>query len=130
MVFAMIIVTVLLFGAYQATSELFQFEIDENIRKKLYLISIGLLTFTIVQLVLGTQVREAIDSVKLTTDTVRSGWLEQTGMIFLIHRSFSWLVLIAGIWLMSILWKNQVKGVIYKLGILNFGFIALQLLLG
>lgn len=130
MVFAMIIVTVLLFGAYQATSELFQFEIDENIRKKLYLISIGLLTFTIVQLVLGTQVREAIDSVKLTTDTVRSGWLEQTGMIFLIHRSFSWLVLIAGIWLMSILWKNQIKGVIYKLGILNFAFIAVQIAVG
>lgn len=130
MVFAMIIVTVLLYGAYQATAELFQFEIDNSIRKRLYQLSIGLLLFTTAQLILGTQVREAIDAVKLTTDTTRSGWLDQTGVVFVIHRSFSWIVLIAGVWLMSILWKNQMKGLIYKLGVFNFALIILQIAVG
>jgi cytochrome c oxidase assembly protein subunit 15 len=130
MVFAMIIVTVLLYGAYQATSELFQFEIEEKVRYRLHLISIVLIIVTLIQLVLGTQVREAIEVVKLTTDAVRSGWLENTGLIFIIHRSFSWLVLLTGVWMMSVLWKNQIDGVIYKLGVFNLAMIILQIAVG
>ncbi len=130
MVFAMIIVTVLLYGAYQATSELFHFEISEKVRARLYIISVALLLVTLIQLVLGTQVREAIEVVKLTTDAARSGWLENTGLIFVIHRSFSWLVLLTGIWMMSVLWKNQIQGVIYKLGVFNLSLIILQIAVG
>lgn len=130
MIFAMVIVAVLLYGAYQATSDRFQLDIDEELRIRLYKISICLLLVTTLQLVLGTQVREAIDAVKLSTDLQRAGWLEQTGLIFVIHRSFSWLVLFSALWIMSILWKKQVKGILYKLGLYNFIMILSQIAIG
>jgi len=130
MVFAMIIVTVLLYGVFQATSSLIEIEIKPEILNRLYLLSIGLIIFTTLQMVLGTQVREAIDAVKITTDTVRTGWLDQVGNIFIIHRSFSWLVLIAAIWIMSVIWKHQVQGVIYKLAFANFVLVITQIIVG
>ena len=130
MVFAMIIVSVLLYGAYLATSELITFELDEKVQSRLYIISVILFVLTIAQLVLGIQVREAVDAVKLSTDIARSGWLEQSGLIYVIHRSFSWLVLFAAIWMMKLLWKKNVVGFVYKLGITNFVLIAIQIIVG
>ncbi len=130
MVFAMIIVSVLLYGAFQASSELITIELDEKVRATLYLSSIVLFVLTISQLVLGTQVREAVDAVKLTTDTSRSNWLEESGLIFVIHRSFSWLVLLSAAWILGVLRKNQVKGIVYKLGITNLAMVAVQILVG
>lgn len=130
MVFAMIIVTVLLYGAFRATKSLFVIEVEEGVRKKIYWSGILLLVLTTVQMVLGTQVREVVDAIKLTTDIERSGWLDQAGAVFLIHRSFSWIILIAGVYVMSIFWRNEINGVLYKLGIANFALIILQIAVG
>ncbi|MBO6794276.1 MAG: COX15/CtaA family protein [Balneolaceae bacterium] len=130
MVFAMIIVTVLLYGAFRATKDMFLIEIDEQVRKKIYWSGIVLLIFTTVQMVLGTQVREAVDAVKLATEIERSGWLDQAGAIFWIHRSFSWIILIAGVYLIGILRSNKIDGVLYKLGLANFALIITQIMVG
>lgn len=45
-----------------------------------------------VQILLGTQVREAIDAVALTT--TREKWIESIFETFKVHRSFSWIVLL------------------------------------
>ncbi|QOI98661.1 MAG: COX15/CtaA family protein [Flammeovirgaceae bacterium] len=47
----------------------------------------------LVQIILGTQVREALDRVA-TAVADRSLWVSQLGFDFIIHRSFSWIVLI------------------------------------
>ena len=47
---------------------------------------------TFVQMFLGTQVREAIDAL-VKQGYSRAYWVEHLGIPFLIHRSFSWLVL-------------------------------------
>lgn len=58
---------------------------------------------TFYQMFLGTQVRESIDElVKLRVP--RENWVEQLGLPFYIHRSFSWLVLVV---LLAITWKNE-----------------------
>jgi len=46
----------------------------------------------LVQILLGTQVREAIDNVARTTE--RENWIASIQSAFTIHRSFSWLVLL------------------------------------
>jgi cytochrome c oxidase assembly protein subunit 15 len=53
------------------------------------------LLLSVIQIILGTQVREHIDeiSVALRYDQ-RNLWIERLGREFLIHRSFSWLVVI------------------------------------
>jgi cytochrome c oxidase assembly protein subunit 15 len=53
------------------------------------LISLGVLA---VQLFLGTQVRETLD--RLASAVSREDWIENAGMDFIIHRSFSWIVLV------------------------------------
>ena len=45
----------------------------------------------LVQILLGTQVREAIDRVAALA---RNTWIEKAGLDFIIHRSFSWVVLL------------------------------------
>lgn len=58
-------------------------------------ISIPLL---LVQVYLGTQVREDIDVISKALDYgQRELWIEQLGSIFTIHRSFSWSLLVVGV---------------------------------
>jgi cytochrome c oxidase assembly protein subunit 15 len=128
MVFAVVIVNVLLYGAFKASSEFVKIEIEEGIRKKLYRTSIMLLVLTMIQLVIGTQVREAIDAIKLVAE--RSDWIQNAGDIFLIHRSYSWLIMIVGLLLVSMIRRNGIKGLIRKLGLANMGLIIAQVVIG
>jgi cytochrome c oxidase assembly protein subunit 15 len=63
--------------------------------KTLVLATAGLL---LIQIILGTQVREAVDRIAAASvGNSRSGWLNQAGTAFIIHRSFSWLPLLAAL---------------------------------
>ncbi|MCC5923540.1 MAG: COX15/CtaA family protein [Crocinitomicaceae bacterium] len=53
---------------------------------------------TFYQMFLGTQVREEVDLLK-KMGIPRSEWHEHFGLPFLIHRSFSWLVLVLMVWM-------------------------------
>ncbi len=65
---------------------------------------VGVFAITFYQMFLGTQVRESID-VLTKAGYTRAGYIEQLGIPFFIHRSFSWLVLI----LMVILFYRNEK---------------------
>lgn len=58
----------------------------------------------LIQITLGTQVREAIDGM---ADLARGTWIENAGTDFIIHRSFSWVVLILHVGLVLKLMKTQ-----------------------
>lgn len=58
----------------------------------------------LVQILLGTQVREQID--RLASElTARETWIAAAGIDFIIHRAFSWAVLILNVILTVKLWK-------------------------
>ncbi len=80
---------------------------------------------TFIQMFLGTQVREYID-VLTKQGFGRDSWSDKLGISFLIHRSFSWLVLII---LTFIAWKNEAGS---KIKILRTSYVllALELLSG
>ena len=59
----------------------------------------------LVQVLLGTQVREAID--RVATVATREQWIANLGGEFIIHRSFSWIVLILHVGLIVKLHKTQ-----------------------
>ncbi|MCU0428209.1 MAG: COX15/CtaA family protein [Candidatus Kapabacteria bacterium] len=71
-----------------------------------YIIVISLV-FTILQIILGTQVREQIDIIaKQLEGRWRERWIEQLDSIFLVHRSMSWgIVITFGVYVWSLL-KN------------------------
>lgn len=80
---------------------------------------------TFYQMFLGTQVREAIDQLtKAGLD--RSTWIDQLGLPFYIHRSFSWLVLIVLTWMA---WQNERGDKIPAIRWV-FGLLAMELLSG
>ncbi|UGU16739.1 COX15/CtaA family protein [Sinomicrobium kalidii] len=66
------------------------------------------LILTVIQVVLGTQVRQFVDDqAKLLGDTARAVWLNNPDLTFYIHRSFSILVLVVNIFLLILNRKRQ-----------------------
>ena len=90
------------------------------IESKLKWLIIFCFIITFIQMFLGTQVRESID-VLTKQGFGRETWSDKLGVAFLIHRSFSWLVLVI---LTFIAWKNE-SG--QKLSILRTSYIVLAL---
>ena len=76
---------------------------------------------TIVQIVFGVQVREALDQVSFSFVERREEWVSMLGLEFIIHRSFSWLIFFANGWLSYKLFK------IYGQSILSTGLAVLTL---
>lgn len=76
-----------------------------QVRQLNTLILIGMALYAI-QFVLGAQVRDLVDAVAETLgDTRRSEWVENLGLTFYIHRSFSLLVLAVHALLVYRLWR-------------------------
>lgn len=95
MLLAMVIVNVLLFVTWRGWKERVQVALPETERKKMIWVMVILLAGTLIQMVLGTQVREMIDAVKNgPVDVPREMWLDHESTLFLIHRSFSWVIVI------------------------------------
>ena len=131
MLVAMVIVTTLLYATFEATSDFFKVRIEERFRKKVLWTMWILFGLTMIQLVLGTQVREAIDVIKEVANVPpRSLWIDQVVAMFPIHRSFSWLVILAGVFLFYLLKKDKAEGLVMKLGQWNVILVLLQVLIG
>lgn len=80
---------------------------------------------TFYQMFLGTQVRESIDELTALGIT-RERWTAELGMMFYIHRSFSWLVLLC---LTVIAWKNEQRNKYTSIRYVFF-FLIVELLSG
>jgi len=131
MLVAMVIITTLLYAAFEATSDLLKVRIEEQFKKKLLWTLWILFGLSMIQLVLGTQVREAVDVIKNAFEVLpRSMWLESVGSVFPIHRSFSWLVIFAGAFLYYLLNKHKAEGLVLTLGRANVILVLVQVLIG
>lgn len=73
---------------------------------------------TFYQMFLGTQVREDIDAL-VKAGYSREEWVASLGLPFLIHRSFSWLVLVG---LVFMAWKNELSD---KIKLIRGAFLIL-----
>jgi cytochrome c oxidase assembly protein subunit 15 len=88
--FALVIIAIQLYLIHSVSPKQSQ-ALEMTSSFKILLITCLLITFG--QMFLGTQVREYID--ELTRDGFgRDTWSEKLGLIFWVHRSFSWLVLV------------------------------------
>lgn len=132
MVLAMIIMTVLLYAVFKATSHnIAEISISPDTRQWLFWTGIALLAVTMVQVVLGTQVREAIDVIKNSpSPPPRDTWLQTVGLLDELHRSFSWSVFLLGGGVLYLAkWKAN-SSLLAKLGTGIFGLILFQTLIG
>lgn len=117
MVLALVIVGLLIYTVVRSYNGIIKTEKITNL-SKVNLITFASAIIAFIQLIIGTQVRENIDIIsKKLGESLRSEWIENLGMIFYIHRSFSILVLLLHVGLIYSLWKNANKnGRIQSLG--------------
>lgn len=130
MILALIIVLVLIYINFRIRKEPSS-ELKSDKKQILILTMLCLLTMGI-QIILGTQVREAIDVIAAELSfAFRETWISKTGTSFLIHRSFSLLILgLFGGLLYSIL-KNKHQSVVLKMiGKYVVILIAIEILSG
>lgn len=87
---------------------------------------------TLLQMTMGTQVREAVDIIAHQMDySSREQWIERLPIIFLIHRSFSSLILFTNLWLIWCLIKSVNRSsLLYRLAFVLLGLIVSTILLG
>ncbi|WKN44389.1 COX15/CtaA family protein [Tunicatimonas pelagia] len=109
MLIALIIVSLLIYVAFRAQpaalSDSNQIPKKEFIQINTLLIVLVLLTLG--QILLGTQVRESVDVVaKELGEERRQEWIDALGSTFTLHRSLSFIVIAAHLWLMATLFQR------------------------
>lgn len=94
MMLALFIVGLLLYVHFRAYGLKYPVVRQTNKPNQLFnILSVGLI-FMVGQIVLGTQVREQVDLVAVEFgNMLRGGWISQLGLEFLVHRSYSLLIL-------------------------------------
>ena len=103
MLLAIVIVCLLIYVYYRSKRQIL--DIKLLAAAKLKWITITCLVLTLVQVVLGTQVREGIDTV--AEIAARSEWISNLGLTFLIHRSYSILLLALHVYLFYLMMSNE-----------------------
>ncbi len=103
MLLALVIVCLLIYVYYRSKRHLDGAQV--NLSNKLKALIVLCLVMSTVQIVLGTQVREAIDHV--AESFVRAEWIENLGSGFKIHRTYSLLILAVHIWMIRVLIKES-----------------------
>lgn len=131
MIVAMIIVGLLLYAAFKATAGQINLRLTVIHRKHLLIASSALLLITLMQLGLGTQVREAIDTISRSgMFPDRSSWINEVGLIDDIHRSFSWLVLFLSGYLVWFARKAQLDKPFTQLTVWVLALVLSQIIIG
>ena len=108
---------------------IYKLKVEKRIADKfLKILSTSLVVIILIQITLGTQVREQVDEISKSLNySARQLWIAQLDNIFIIHRSFSWLVL-AGCLLLF--WKARVYSDFRSISLFIIVIVAATILLG
>ena len=123
MVMALVIVAVILYLIFIAKTSFKNQKFDKQFKNVLIVATL----LTLVQIVLGTQVRQHVDEQVKSIGYIKSLWLQNPQLDFYVHRSLSIVVLLINLWLFQ---RNRK----YNLGYDKFKFvlvcIGLEILTG
>lgn len=126
MLLALLIVCLLIYVYFRAGK---QRSFGVRIDRKLPLITFVCLLLTVVQIVLGTEVREAIDVIADAVQN-RAEWVSQLGLTFYIHRSYSLLLLGLHVYLFYKLWKTNDNEAFTKPMLFLVSIVIIEILSG
>ncbi len=98
MILALLLVCMLIYIYHRSGRLQYSNFIKMNAPRKVQWILLAGIVLMIIQVVLGTQVREQIDQISFSLgNMLREEWVERVGLNFLIHRSFSILILVVNL---------------------------------
>lgn len=111
MLLALLIVCLLIYVYYRSKRTVLTLEVQGA--NKIAIIIVICIVASLVQIVLGTQVREAIDVV--AEQLARTEWIANLGIGFKIHRSYSLFLLAIHLYLARLLYMNQEQAPLLRL---------------
>lgn len=132
MLLALAIVALLIYVAFRSRRDYIEARSPTKSFKLIY----GLLVFCIltmlIQIVLGTEVREDVDhAARSLGEALRSEWIGSLGTKFAIHRTYSLFILAMHTWLLILLFKNPGRHTILsRFAKLLLGLIVIEVALG
>jgi cytochrome c oxidase assembly protein subunit 15 len=132
MLMAQFIVALLIYGLVRSQRAVASPDGLDSLSPRFRVVLIVAMAMILLQMVMGTQVREAIDIIAraLEADT-RNQWIERLPPIFLVHRSFSSIILFTNLWLVWQLWKHLAPGqLLRKMGVLLAVILVATILMG
>lgn len=104
MIVALVIIALLIFTIYQARRGGAAVRMAPAVKAALATV----LVLTLAQIVLGTQVRENVDELdKMYSGNMRTEWVAQLGQMFHVHRVFAYVVILANLAFVYLLWKSS-----------------------
>jgi len=132
MLMAQFIVGTLIFTAVRSQKPLLDSHDYRALHPAFKPVLIVAMLMTLLQVTMGTQVRESVDIIALALNhTDRADWIEHLPPIFLVHRSFSSIILFTNLWLVwQVLSKLPSGLVLRKLAIGLVGLLVATILLG
>ncbi len=129
MLLAALLICLLIYLFHRGTVDKFQGKSKTSIRPIRIVLMFSLILL-LIQIIIGTQVREAIDIVALQLGQIgRDQWIENSGTIFYLHRSFSLVILLVSGYLYVLLKRTGVPALQILSNIL-LAFIITEVLLG
>jgi cytochrome c oxidase assembly protein subunit 15 len=127
MLFALVIVCLLIYVYYRSKRSSLKIALGHP--KRIYSLLVLCVALTTIQVVLGTQVREAIDVV--SGNLARVSWIENLGIEFKIHRSYSILLLVLHVFIVQKLVVRSKEETILKNPVrFLFAIVVIEILTG
>jgi len=124
MVMALILVALLIYTVTRSQRD-FLAQLDVSILPaRLKTVLLVALVMTLVQIAMGTQVREAVDGIALA-QVERQFWRADFPVLFYIHRSFSSIILFTNLWIVWSIFKNLDKQNPLFQGAVALGFVVI-----
>jgi cytochrome c oxidase assembly protein subunit 15 len=110
MLLALALVCLLIYGYHRSKKIIgFEKQVFSFPKKVKWILVLGIILM-VVQIVLGTQVREMIDQISFSLgNMLRDEWIARIGIDFLIHRSFSLLILVISILFLFLIFKFSAR---------------------
>ena len=129
MLLALVIVGLLIYTIARSQRDVLSQIDTQALPDKFKTVLIVALLMTLVQVAMGTQVREAVDLIS-RVQIDRQYWRDDFPVIFYIHRSFSSLILFTNAWLAWTLYKTVKGSLLFRTGLTMLVLVAIAILAG
>ena len=105
MILAQVIVAALIWALMRSQYQVISRGGMQRLPKLFKTVLVVAMVMTALQMVMGTQVREAVDIIA-RSEQIRSLWIDQLPLILKVHRSFSAVILFTNVWLVWQVFKQ------------------------
>ncbi len=132
MLLALLIIALLIYAIARSQKDFIGLIDTRKLTEKFKFVLIAAMVMTLLQVAMGTQVREAVDVIANKHSYInRQYWRDSFPFIFYVHRSFSAVILFTNLWLVwQIYWSVEKSSLLYRTAVGLLSLIVIAILAG